>query len=141
MKHIRSTIALPLLLTTLVGCGKSIANQGAVQGHVTLDAKPIEQGSILFTPIKETRGMVVGGQISNGEYRLPAAKGPAVGWNRVEIRSGRKTGRTIPKGFGATGEMMEELAEAVAKRFNSESTLTVEINPGDNTADFRVTSQ
>jgi hypothetical protein len=34
-----------------------------------------------------------------------------------------------------------EQAEAVAPRFNSQSTLKVEIKPGDNTADFNVSSQ
>ena len=47
----------------------------------------------------------------------------------------------IPKGLGATGEMVEEQVEAVAPQFNSESAFKVEVKTGDNTADFDVTSK
>jgi hypothetical protein len=37
--------------------------------------------------------------------------------------------------------MGEEMIEAVAPRFNSESTLKFEVKPGENTADFTVSSK
>ncbi len=47
----------------------------------------------------------------------------------------------VPKPFSATGEMCEPMIEAVAPRFNDDSTLKYEVKPGDNTADFEVTSK
>jgi hypothetical protein len=137
----RFLLATSLLLALPAGCGHGNANQAAIQGHITLDAKPVERGSILFAPVDGTRGAVVGGQIKNGQYRLYAAAGPAIGRNRVEIRSVRKTGRSIPKGFGATGEFAEEQVEAVSPRFNAASSLAIDIKPGDNVGDFEVTSR
>lgn len=37
--------------------------------------------------------------------------------------------------------MIEEQVEAVPARFNSESKLSVDVKPGDNTADFEVSSR
>ena len=125
----------------MFGCNADNTRRGEVGGHVTLDGRPVEQGSILFTPIDGTHGVVTGGEIKSGRYGLSAAKGPSVGWNRVEIRAVRKTGKMIPKGLGGTGEMVEEQVEAVAPRFNTESTLTFEIKPGENMADFEVLSR
>ena len=46
----------------------------------------------------------------------------------------------IPKPFPSRGKMTEEQVEAVPPRFNSASTLKFEVKPGDNTADFEVSS-
>lgn len=140
--HTRSYFAVGLAFALLaLGCGKGDANRGTVSGAVTLDGKPLEQGSILFTPIEGTKGVVAGGQIQNGQYRFVGATGPAIGMNRVEIQAMRKNGKMIPKPMGAPGEMVEGSEQAVAARFNSESTLKIEIKPGENTANFDVTSK
>jgi hypothetical protein len=136
---------LPVLLAPLLlfacGCGRSGANRGAVSGTVKLDGKPVEQGSILFTPIEGARGSVAGGEIENGRYQLSAKKGPAIGWNRVEIQAMRKTGKMVRKAFGRPGEMVPEQVSAIPPRFNTKSKLKAEIKPGDNTADFDVSSR
>jgi hypothetical protein len=129
------------VLLLVAGCRDGDANRGAVGGAVKLDGKPVEQGSILFTPIEGAKGAVTGGVIENGRYRLSEAIGPAIGWNRVEIRAMRKTGKNIPKPFAPPGQMAEEQVEAIPPQFNSESRLKVEIKPGDNTADFEVSSR
>jgi hypothetical protein len=123
------------------GCGKSDANRATICGQVTLDGKPIEQGSISFTPIQGAQGTAVGATIKDGQYRLSAAQGPGIGMNRVEISSIRKTGRKIAKGMGGTGLTMEETAEAVAPRFNSNSNVTLEIKAGDNVGNFEAFSK
>jgi hypothetical protein len=134
-------LLFPAVLLLACGCGGSRADRGAVGGAVTLDGKPVERGSILFTPIEGTHGAVAGGEIQNGHYQLPARIGPAVGRNRVEIRAMRKTGKMVPKAFGRPGEMVPEQVEAIPPRFNTASTLTAEIKPGDNTAGFDVSSR
>lgn len=138
----KTIICLSLLLAaTLSGCSRTSANQGNVCGRVTLDGKPVEQGIIAFMPIEDTKGAASGGTIENGRYELIGRHGPAVGWNRVEIHARYKTGRTIPLGFGGSGKTIEEETEGVATRFNFNSTLKAEIEPGDNTCNFDVASK
>jgi hypothetical protein len=140
--HTRHYLAFGLAFLFLAsGCGKDDTNRGAVSGQVTLDGKPLKQGSILFTPIEGTKGVVAGGQIQDGQYCLVGVTGPAIGTNRVEIQAMRKNGKMIPKALGAPGEMVEGFEQAVAARFNSDSTLKITITPGENTANFDVTSK
>jgi hypothetical protein len=137
----RLLIFFPALLILASGCGGGSTDRGAVGGMVKLDGKPIEKGTILFTPIQGARGSVAGGQIENGQYQIPAANGPALGWNRVEIQAMRNTGRMVQKPFSPPGTMGPEQTEAVAPQFNTQSTLKTEIKSGDNTADFNVSSK
>lgn len=134
-------IAFGLLLLLATGCGKTDSNRGSISGEVKLDGKPLERGSILFTPIDGTKGSVAGGQIEGGQYRLSNDKGLAVGYNRVEIRAVRKTGKMVQKPLAPRGQMIEESIEAIPPRFNSASTLKTEIKPGQNTANFEVASE
>jgi hypothetical protein len=129
------------ILFLSAGCGKDAGNRGALSGKVTLDGQPLEQGSILLMPIEGAKGPATGGQIERGRYSLSDKAGPAVGRNRVEIRAVRKSGKMVQKPMAPQGEMVEGVEEAVAPRFNSESTLKVEIKPGNNTADFEVQSK
>jgi hypothetical protein len=130
----------PMMLLLLAGCDGGGKGRGALNGKVNLDGKPLAYGSILFTPMQGTHGTATGGPIENGQYQLSRADGPAIGWNRVEIRATRTTGKMIPKPFSPPGQMIPEQVEAISSKFNSESTLKVEVKPGDNTADFEVTS-
>ena len=132
---------MTICIAVVSGCQRGDPSRGAVSGRVTLDGQPVVQGSILFSPIDGTRGVATGGEIKDGQYRLAAAAGPAVGKNRVEVHAVRKTGKMIPKGLGGTGKMIEEQIEGVAPKFNIESKLQVEITPGENTADFEVASK
>jgi hypothetical protein len=128
------------LVLLCTGCGNRHENRASISGEMKLDGRPIEQGSIQFLPMQGVEGSITGGDVVKGRYQLSGKAGPAVGWNRVEIHGLRKTGKTIPKPFPQQGTV-EELVEAVAPRYNSESTLKVEVKPGDNTADFEVTSK
>lgn len=138
-----SPIAIGLAVGLLVaGCGGRATNRAAIHGEATLDGQPITQGSIVFTPAKGVKGTVAGGQIIDGHYHLTAERGPAIGWNHVEINSLRATGKMVPKPFGARGDaMVNEMVEAVAPQFNSATTLKTEVKLGDNTADFDTTSR
>jgi hypothetical protein len=137
----RLTLAFfPAALLLLAGCGGGDANRGDISGVVKLDEKPLVQGSILFTPIEGARGSVTGGTIENGKYQCSGAAGATIGWNRVEIRAMRKTGKKIPKPFAPQGQTIDEQIEAIPPKFNSQSSLKVEVKRGDNTADFEVSS-
>jgi hypothetical protein len=137
------TISFVLLAPSsfLLGCSGTDANRGEIEGQVTLDGKPLVSGSIQFAPIEGTRGVVTAGSIENGRYKLSNKIGPAVGWNRVEICSARKTGKMIQKAMAPPGVMMEEWTPIVPPKFNNDSTLKVNITPGENNADFALESK
>jgi hypothetical protein len=120
------------------GCGRTSRGNSTVSGQVKLDGKPVEQGSILFLPMQGAKGREASGPIERGVYKLSAV---AVGQNRVEIRTMRKTGQKVPMPYAKHGETVDEEVPAVAERFNSASTLTFEVKPGDNVADFEVLSK
>ena len=84
---VRVLIATVLLMSLCVGCEQGGGvTRGAVKGKVTLDGSPVEEGSIAFIPTGGTEGPTAGGQIEQGQYSVPSAKGPVVGRYRVEIR-------------------------------------------------------
>jgi len=132
---------LAALLVVTVGCTGS--KQAAVTGEVTLDGDPVDGGTINFIPTGgDTAGVTAWGKIEGGRYSIPASEGPAVGPNRVEIRWDRKTGKTIPAVPPAPPDtMIEETAQAVPARYNTESELKAEVKSGKNTFDFKLESQ
>lgn len=131
-------VCLGVLLLGL-GCNQSQSNVASIAGDVQLDGQPVESGSIRLLPLAGT-GSIASGQIVNGRYQISGKAGPAIGWNRVEINGSRRTGKTIQKPFPQHGTM-EETVEAVAPQFNSKSILKCEVTPGENTANFDVTSK
>lgn len=142
MKSVRLSVMLLLTLflsTGLgAGCRKNDAGRAAIGGEVRLDGKPLEKGSILFVPIDGTKGAATGGPIENGRYQLPRQAGAAVGWNRVEIRATRSTGKMIQYAPGTSPSM--EILQLVAPQFNAKSTLKINVQPETNTSNVDVAS-
>lgn len=122
-----------LWLPVVAGCGGAAnsAHRAAVKGEVTLDGKPLAKGAIKFAPLEGTSGVVTGAPIEDGHFDLPAEIGAAVGWNRVEITAMKKTGKMVPDPF-SPGTKVEMETSAVAARFNTGSTLKLEVKPGVN---------
>jgi len=138
----------PRLLTTLVaaavlaaGCGP--AGRGTLSGSVTLDGTPLALGGIALEPLPGGAGQATGGLVRDGRYELVGKASPRVGTYRVRITaSPTATGRTVPDPTRPPGSLAPELiGGTVAPRFNTETTLSVEIAAGPNTADFAVASK
>jgi hypothetical protein len=109
-----------------------------VLGKVTIDGQPMEQGSILLVPTVANTGTATGGTISHGNYLLTGRQAPAPGEYKVEIRATKKSGKMVQKARGRPGELMDEMVEAVASRFNSVSQLRVVVKSKRTIADFEV---
>lgn len=125
------------------GCGsQSGLERPAVSGAVLLDGKPIESGTISFVPAPGSKGPAAGGIIKTGKYSIADGNGAAVGTARVEIHSSKMTGKMIKVGSPMPpGTMIEETVEAVPAKYNTDSTLTVDIKAGANTHDFDLKSK
>ena len=126
------------LLGMCAGCGSKLAT---VQGNVTFDGKPVEQGSIVFEPA-DGAGPVAGGTIEKGTYRLAGEGGVVPGKKLVRIIAVRPTGRKIEAGPPTPpGTMVDELRPYIPAIYNQQSTLTIEVPAGQVTRNFELVSQ
>jgi hypothetical protein len=116
------------LVTT--GCAdRNSGVRGAMRGRVQLDGRPLDTGRIEFTPTAGTTGPIAGGEILNGGFDIPTARGPAIGTNLVRVSAPKPSGRKVPGPFGTP---IDEIVETVPDRYNTASTLQVEIKKGRN---------
>ncbi len=128
MSHSRTVAGLMngVLLLALAGCGASSRGPARVevQGHVTFEGKPIEQGDIAFYPSPGGSGAPTAGPITNGQYHLTGRAAILPGTYRVEIRAyddppgGSKDAAGIERPVG-----MVTLRQTLPAKFNSESRL------------------
>lgn len=133
MKTIDFCVAL--LCVAFLGCGGS--NDGLqlydVEGAVTFDGQPIENGKILFRKLDgDERGFAA--NIINGRYKLQSLPGEA----RVEIRASR----IIPGKFDMSNGEPEPVGEMyIPKHYNRDSELTANVSSeGENEFGFDLTS-
>jgi hypothetical protein len=129
-----SATALWVLLFSS-GCGGP--STAALHGKVTLDGVPVTSGSIAFFP--EGAGTKAAAAIVDGNYTIEAEDGLQPGKYRVEVSWHKPTGRKVPS--ADPGITMDETKEAIPAKYNTASTLTAELDPGEASKDFALTSQ
>lgn len=140
IKVIRAIQSAPATIVLLAffasGCGETDAvERASVSGNVTLDGSPVASGQIQFIPTGDTKGPASYGIIKDGGYSIAEKqKGPVVGNALVKINSVRETGE---KNDG--GEPIVE--EAIPANYNTNTTLKVAIERGENTRDFELKSE
>ena len=121
------------------GCGGDSGPERAeVSGSVTFAGQPIETGSIAFIPDGATSGPSVGGSIRDGMYHIPRSEGPVIGTHRILIQATRPTGQQVEAGEGADdpAAMVDEVEMYIPERYNRNSELTADVQPGSNQFDF-----
>ena len=135
--NLRLRIALTALapLVCFAGCGGSAAP--SLKGRVTLDGAPVTSGSIVFLP-EQSEGRKAAAAIEDGNYTVPAEEGLLPGKYRVEVSWQKPTGKKIPS--ADPGMLTDETKEAIPAKYNSNSTLTAELAPGEASKDFALTS-
>lgn len=120
------------------GCGQQDPlGRQAISGEVTLDGKPLEQGSITFLPEgkKDTSG---GAAIAAGKYTIAREQGLAPGKYKVMI--------SASKGGGAAGNeapgMPMPVAELIPEEYNAKSDKIVDVTEkGPNTFKFDIATK
>jgi hypothetical protein len=130
-------MVMAALAAALLGCGPKPTGpeRGVVHGKVTLDGKPIVKGTIDFVATAPGGGAASGMSLQNGQYASDV-NGPVVGKCRIEIRAPRPSA-TTPEG----GDWKSGYVEAIPARYNTQSTLEVDVRAGDNTFDFDLKSR
>ena len=114
-------VVLSVIPWIAVGCG----SRQMLEGTVTLDDRPLEQGYINFRPTAQAKGPPIGGPIAKGTYAIQP-ESPMEGDFRVEITALGKTGRQMRDGVGARVDIEGQVLPA---RYNTNSTLQVAIKP------------
>jgi hypothetical protein len=122
-------------LATAAGCGEAGPARAPIQGKITVGGKPLAAGHILFTPVAPTKGPAASARITAGEYKLDKADGPIVGQNRVEVEGDLNLGFAIDDEAAYAKRGGRPLPpNPIPPAFNSQSTLTVEVKPGETNA-------
>lgn len=121
-----------LLLPLCLGC----QHQGCpVQGEVTFEGQPVEDGTVTFEPA-DGQGPTAGGRISTGRYSIDSDAAPLPGKKIVRIFGVRKTGRRFNNFM--TG-MTDEVVPCIPNVYNSRSTLSCELaRNGQSQMDFHL---
>ena len=128
------SVTISVILVSCGGCGRQ-----TIEGTVTLDGQPLAEGYINFRPETDTRGSGVGAPIENGKFVMERLAEPLDGSYRVEITAKGKTGGMTIDG---SGQRREAEGQILPARYNTESTLTAQVKPGQpNEFDFTLTSE
>jgi hypothetical protein len=133
-------MTLVVAASVLAGCSNE-PPYGDVFGKVTLDGKPISEGAIRFVPI-DGKTSSAGALIKDGEYRQKVR----INKVRVEISSPNLAVRAQRSPTSKPGELVESDVEAtptdlIPARYNVNSDLELDLNPGDNPQDFDLKSR
>jgi len=118
------------------GCGSS--EVAWVSGKVTYDGKEVSEGALRFFPTEGTPGSGAGATIVDGHYEITAEmaekRGLVAGGYRITVVASRKTGKKFP--HPDEQGMVEQSMMYIPGRYNQQTQLQAEIQPGDNTHDF-----
>ena len=120
----------------MLGCGAT--RSPSIHGQVTLDGEVVTNGNIVFLPAAAA-GPKGAAAIEQGKYSIPATDKLLPGSYRVEISWHKPTGRKIAS--ADPGMLIDETREAIPAKFNTASTLTVELGSGDEEHDFALSTK
>ena len=138
-----SARVLPRILAAIVvaaicpGCSDG---RYPVQGAVTFNGEPVDEGTISFEPV-DGNGPTTGGSIVAGKYELLENAAAFPGKKTVRISAVRKTGRKVVNEFSASRAMIDEVQRYIPDIYNTNSTLSCEVTAnGPNQIDFHLKS-
>lgn len=127
-----------VLLPCCAGCSENGPPRVPVSGRVSIDGKPLEQGTILFVPELGTPGPKSGAEIVKGEFALDGEQGPGIGKLRVKIQNSRDANAAR---YDRPPELIEQSPTPIPNRYNSHSELVIETSETeDNFFEFKLTS-
>jgi len=111
------------------GCSKS-ATTAEVSGLVTVDGEPAKTGSIGFFPV-DGKSPTAGGKIEAGKYSAQVPFGEA----KVEIRVSKVVGQK--KLYDTPNSPVQPIMkETLPEKYNEETELRFDVQPGTNKKDF-----
>lgn len=108
--RICANLAMPGITILAMGCGAAIPDfpTATLKGIVTIDKKPVQDGSLQFVPQTNVRGQVAQARIVDGAF---IAKRVPVGKVRVMFNITRATGKMITE-YSSSHPEIEDLLPA-----------------------------
>jgi hypothetical protein len=116
-----------LVVLLVSGCGhRDPLGRLAIAGAVTFQGKPLDQGTIEFTP-EGGKGVSGGAMIKEGNFNLPRSQGLPPGTYLVRISSSESSASPAP---AFPGEHKEEAKERIPADYNTHSKQTIKVEAG-----------
>lgn len=131
--QVLAVAVLTLSLLSVTGCGEGGPARAGIQGTVTWQGSPIENGKISFIP--QNGGPEAVATIVGGKYQLSESEGPVLGANRIAIMGLRNLGSQEAGPPHPPGTMIEATQQFIPNEYNNSSKLETEIQAGENTYD------
>lgn len=136
----RCWVGILLIITLILSTGCSRSDCLSIQGHVTLDGKPLTEGYINFRPQSGSLSPTAGGIIVEGRFFIERARGPMPGRFRVEITAARPSGRSEYDDDG--NKLFDCVEQYLPAKYNSQSELEIEVTTdGENIFEFNLESE
>ena len=118
-------------LVAIAACSRQ-SEQGTIEGTVTLDGTPLDNGMIHFAPL-DGASRTADAIIATGKFSTQVP----LGEKRVTITASKFVGKH--KMYDAPGSAeLDVVQERIPARYNAESKLSVTVNPGNQVADFNL---
>ena len=128
-----------IVISSIAGCSD---NSCLLSGQATFDGSPIPDGNIRLNPVGDTPGSGGAAKIVDGAYEIPVDAGMLAGKHEVLISATRSTGRQIrAENMSGGPATTEEIVQYIPERYNTNTELVVDLEPGENTENFNLTSK
>lgn len=132
------TLLAVVALCLAMGCAQAAGPElGYVEGNVTLDGKPLDGAEVQFEPSDSRPSVAFTDE--NGHYVLKftgSRDGATVGTHTVRILSARGS-----SGGEGDGPLVKARPELLPAKYHEKSTLTADVQSGNNTIDFDLQSK
>ena len=141
-QYLSLSLGLIFLGLSIIGCsGGEKIETGSVSGTVTLDGQPLASGVIQFHPDKDAQGNTLRGKvaqatITDGKYKIDADPGVVIGINKVMISATKVVGKEKQDGVE-----IDKLEQYLPAKYNSSTTLSLDVKAGANPKDFQLDSK
>lgn len=134
-------LLLSLVCSVAPGCSQEATPGQAVSGKVVVEGQPLHLGLLTLKPSGATKGPTVTAEIREGQFQIPASRGPWPGEYRALISATPPDVEALLTGAGhdVVRQKAAEPYRVIAKEFNSQTTLRVTVGAGtENRCDFQV---
>ena len=121
-----------MMVLFLGGCqGDNLAE---LSGMVTFNGEPVKNGTISFIPL-DGKGQTEGVLIADGRYTVRISPGKM----KVEIQGYKEIGRQHVVEGDSKSPLVAKTVPMLPAKFNSQTTLSVDVLKSTRTADFTLT--
>lgn len=118
----------------LTGCGRSDGLL-TISGTVTLDGKPVQDGSVSLMPV-DGKGIAGGGTIINGRYTAESSPGEMA----VQIYAHEQVEKPNPTPEEVERGLHIDNKQLLPPAYNQQSKLRITVSPDNLTHNFELTS-